>query len=86
MECLSWSTWKECTGCKDNEMCMVPVAPMSAVEDYDHPRCRDVRNLNVSGAKVLRRVLYSVAESRVAFRVIIACYNGICNCIMDRRI
>lgn len=51
MEYLSWSTWKECTGCKDNEMCMVPVAPMSAVEDYDHPRCRDVRNLNVSGRR-----------------------------------
>lgn len=48
---LSWSTWKECNGCKDNEMCMVPVAPVSAAEDYDHPRCRDVRNLDGSGKK-----------------------------------
>ena len=49
MEYLSWSTWKECSGCKDNEMCMVPVAPVSAAEDYDHPRCRDVRNLKLDG-------------------------------------
>lgn len=51
VEYLSWTTRKECTGCKDNEMCMVPVSPLGAAEDYDHPTCRDVKNLDIPGPR-----------------------------------
>lgn len=43
VEYLSWTTWKECRGCQDNEVCVVPVWPMGTMEDYDHPTCRDER-------------------------------------------
>ena len=49
VEYLSWSTWKECIGCKDNEICMIPIWPMGIEEDYDHPACRDVQKLEVPG-------------------------------------
>jgi hypothetical protein len=41
MEYLSWTTWKECRGCGDHEICVVPIWPMGTVEDYEHPQCRD---------------------------------------------
>ncbi|PYH38669.1 uncharacterized protein BO87DRAFT_131117 [Aspergillus neoniger CBS 115656] len=41
MEYLAWTTWKQCSGCADHEICVVPIWPMGTVEDYNHPQCRD---------------------------------------------
>lgn len=41
---LAWTTWKECTGCKDNEVCMIPIWPMGTEQDYEHPTCRDIKD------------------------------------------
>jgi hypothetical protein len=41
---LAWTTWKECRGCADNEICVVPIWPMGSVEDYEHPQCRNASN------------------------------------------
>ena len=38
---LDWTIWKECRGCQDNEICVVPIWPMGSVEDYNHPKCKD---------------------------------------------
>ncbi|OQE29449.1 hypothetical protein PENSTE_c002G01704 [Penicillium steckii] len=38
---LDWTTWKECRGCQDNEICVVPIWPMGTISDYDNPKCRD---------------------------------------------
>ncbi|GKZ30161.1 hypothetical protein AbraIFM66950_008020 [Aspergillus brasiliensis] len=40
MQYLDWSTWKECSGCQDDEFCAVPIWPQGSQEDYDHPRCQ----------------------------------------------
>lgn len=41
VEYLAWSTWKECRGCKHNEICVIPLFPMGSVDDYENPQCRD---------------------------------------------
>ncbi|KAJ6111898.1 hypothetical protein N7523_007959 [Penicillium sp. IBT 18751x] len=41
---LDWTTWKECRGCEDNEICVVPIWPMGTVEDYNNPRCKPASN------------------------------------------
>ncbi|KAL5360264.1 hypothetical protein BJX96DRAFT_69404 [Aspergillus floccosus] len=51
MENLSWTTWKECNGCVDNEVCVVPMWPMGTVEDYKHPQCRDPDQPNGDGRR-----------------------------------
>ncbi|KAL4895519.1 hypothetical protein BDV59DRAFT_156156 [Aspergillus ambiguus] len=51
MEYLSWTTWKECSGCADNEVCIVPMWPMGTVEDYKHPQCRDPAKPNGNGQR-----------------------------------
>jgi hypothetical protein len=38
---LDWTTWKDCRGCQDNEICVVPIWPMGTVDDYNHPKCGD---------------------------------------------
>ncbi|KAJ5594257.1 uncharacterized protein N7459_000465 [Penicillium hispanicum] len=42
MQYLDWATWKECRGCEDSEICVVPIWPMGTVADYDKPKCRAV--------------------------------------------
>ncbi|CAG7924635.1 unnamed protein product [Penicillium olsonii] len=44
MHYLNWATWKQCKGCEDNEICVVPIWPMGTVEDYEHPKCKDADN------------------------------------------
>ncbi|KAJ5115788.1 hypothetical protein N7456_000136 [Penicillium angulare] len=44
MAYLDWTTWKECRGCQDNEICAVPIWPMGSIEDYEQPQCRDASN------------------------------------------
>lgn len=44
MEYLDWTTWKQCKGCDENEICVVPIWPMGTKEDYEHPRCKDADN------------------------------------------
>ncbi|KAI9369229.1 hypothetical protein BJX61DRAFT_164727 [Aspergillus egyptiacus] len=50
-EWLSWTTWKDCNGCGDHEICLVPMWPLGTVEDYKHPRCRDVSQLEGEGPR-----------------------------------
>lgn len=38
---LDWTTWKDCRGCEDNEICVIPIWPMGTVSDYNSPKCRD---------------------------------------------
>ncbi|PYH76505.1 hypothetical protein BO82DRAFT_396125 [Aspergillus uvarum CBS 121591] len=44
MNYLAWTTWKQCSGCGDHEVCVVPIWPMGTLEDYEHPQCRDFSN------------------------------------------
>ncbi|RAL10285.1 uncharacterized protein BO97DRAFT_394385 [Aspergillus homomorphus CBS 101889] len=44
MKYLAWTTWKQCSGCGDHEVCVVPIWPMGTIEDYEHPQCRDFSN------------------------------------------
>ncbi|KAL2868638.1 uncharacterized protein BJX67DRAFT_371321 [Aspergillus lucknowensis] len=46
---LSWTTWKDCNGCGDHEICMFPMWPLGTVDDYKHPQCRDFAQLNGDG-------------------------------------
>lgn len=41
MNYLDWTSWKECRGCEDHEICVVPIWPMGTVADYESPRCRE---------------------------------------------
>lgn len=51
VEYLAWTTWKECRGCADNEVCVVPIWPLGILEDWEHPKCRDVRNPQAEGVR-----------------------------------
>ncbi|PYH97097.1 hypothetical protein BO71DRAFT_396527 [Aspergillus ellipticus CBS 707.79] len=51
MEYLAWSTWKQCSGCGDHEICVVPIWPMGTVEDYNHPQCHDALHPGSEGEK-----------------------------------
>ncbi|CEL02832.1 hypothetical protein ASPCAL03995 [Aspergillus calidoustus] len=51
MRYLSWTTWKDCNGCGDHEICMIPMWPMGTVNDYKHPQCRDFSQLNGDGPR-----------------------------------
>ncbi|KNG86276.1 hypothetical protein ANOM_004525 [Aspergillus nomiae NRRL 13137] len=51
MDYLSWTTWKECKGCADNEICVIPIWPMGTVEDYEHPQCRDASRPSGEGRR-----------------------------------
>lgn len=51
VEYLAWTSWKECTGCKDNEICVIPIWPMGTEEDYEHPTCRDIKEEDSEGGK-----------------------------------
>ncbi|KZF26157.1 hypothetical protein L228DRAFT_205987, partial [Xylona heveae TC161] len=37
MDYLNWPEWKECRGCKDDEVCVVPVWPWGAKKDWESP-------------------------------------------------
>lgn len=39
MEWLDWTTWKQCTGCKADEVCVVPMWPWGALRDWEKPNC-----------------------------------------------
>ncbi|KAI9925582.1 hypothetical protein ASPWEDRAFT_41700 [Aspergillus wentii DTO 134E9] len=51
VEYLSWSTWKECRGCADNEVCVIPIWPMGTVEDYESPKCKDATKPEDDGTR-----------------------------------
>lgn len=38
---LDWTSWKECRGCENHEICVVPIWPMGSVADYEKPTCRE---------------------------------------------
>ncbi|KAL4881090.1 hypothetical protein BJY04DRAFT_207748 [Aspergillus karnatakaensis] len=48
---LAWTTWKDCNGCGDHEICMIPMWPMGTVDDYKHPKCRDFSDLSDDGPR-----------------------------------
>ncbi|KAL3469096.1 hypothetical protein BJX99DRAFT_88107 [Aspergillus californicus] len=68
---LSWTTWKDCNGCGDHEICMIPMWPMGTVEDYNHPQCRDFDKLDSKGPRYWggfperRKSAYPPGSSRV---------------------
>jgi len=37
---LSWTFWKECRDCRDDEFCAIPIWPQGSLEDYEDPRCQ----------------------------------------------
>ena len=39
---LAWTTWKRCTGCHVNEVCMIPIWPWGRKQDREQPRCSDM--------------------------------------------
>lgn len=51
MEYLAWTTWKDCNGCGDHQVCLIPMWPMGTVDDYNHPQCRDISRLERNGPK-----------------------------------
>ncbi|KAL5343378.1 hypothetical protein BJX70DRAFT_385528 [Aspergillus crustosus] len=51
MRYLAWTTWKDCNGCGDHEICMIPMWPMGIVDDYNHPQCRDFAKLDGDGPR-----------------------------------
>lgn len=46
VEKLGWSTWRECGGCAANEICSIPMFPMGTVDDYNHPTCKNMSQLD----------------------------------------
>ncbi|KAI9039341.1 uncharacterized protein KD926_009484 [Aspergillus affinis] len=48
---LNWTMWKECRGCGDHEICVVPIWPLGTVEDYEHPQCRDASRPSGEGSR-----------------------------------
>lgn len=42
---LRWSTWKECGNCGNDEICSIPMFPVGGVEDYFHPRCKNLTGM-----------------------------------------
>lgn len=40
MDYLSWTVWKECRNCRDDEFCAIPIWPQGSMEDYEDPRCQ----------------------------------------------
>jgi hypothetical protein len=44
---LSWTTWKECRGCKCDELCFIPMWPLGTVGDYNHPRCQERSSISL---------------------------------------
>ncbi len=51
MDYLAWTTWKDCSGCGDHEICMIPMWPMGTVDDYNNPQCRDFSQPNGDGPR-----------------------------------
>jgi hypothetical protein len=45
---LAWTTWKQCKGCKDDELCSVPIWPHGKEEDFDNPVCVNSTGLSES--------------------------------------
>lgn len=39
MKFLGWARFKQCSGCGVDEVCIIPMWPFGAEEDYFHPRC-----------------------------------------------
>lgn len=39
---LAWSTWKRCTGCQVDEVCVVPIWPWGSKPDFEHPSCSNM--------------------------------------------
>jgi hypothetical protein len=45
---LAWSTWKKCTGCQVDEVCMVPIWPRGSKRDFEHPRCSNMADIPIN--------------------------------------
>lgn len=39
MDYLDWTVWKQCKGCRDNEICFIPIWPMGLEQDWVSPPC-----------------------------------------------
>lgn len=41
VEYLGWTSWKECRGCKHDEVCYTAIWPYGNKEDHTHPSCKN---------------------------------------------
>ena len=41
VEYLRWTSWKECQGCRYDEVCFTAIWPLGNVEDHMHPSCKN---------------------------------------------
>jgi hypothetical protein len=39
-EYLQWTSWKQCVGCGDAEICVIPIWPMGTHEQHKNPSCQ----------------------------------------------
>jgi hypothetical protein len=42
---LAWSTWKKCTGCQLDEVCMMPIWPWGSKQDFESPSCSNMTSM-----------------------------------------
>lgn len=49
MDFLAWARFRQCSGCGRDEVCVIPMWPFGAEDDYFHPRCGNSSDL--SGSK-----------------------------------
>lgn len=43
---LRWSTWRECGSCPTDEICLIPMFPVGTVDDYFHPTCKNMSQID----------------------------------------
>ena len=44
-EYLDWTTWKECKGCADEEVCAIPIWPITELDGDDEITCVNATGL-----------------------------------------
>jgi len=55
VEYLQWTTWKDCGGCRDEQVCFIPIWPMGTHEDHAHPQCKSKEQVGGGGYWGFRR-------------------------------
>ena len=63
VEYLRWTSWKECRGCRCDEICFTAIWPAGNVEDHAHPACRN-------GTEIMTRHDYWSSEEFEVFGTI----------------
>ncbi|KAF3925409.1 hypothetical protein ABW21_db0209697 [Orbilia brochopaga] len=45
MKYLDWTVWKKCSECPVDKVCFIPIWPFGSLEDREHPKCRNVKEI-----------------------------------------